>query len=196
MLLSESPESQCCAFPEVVMLSSNLLLLNAEEVRRRSLMVWNSIPADGLSWKPDRKAMSCLEMVRHVLESEYLYTQMIRRRGSVSEESPFTSRPLTTVADEIAFASPFRKGLTSLIASIEPEELISVIIDRSDVGYKRKLGDFLLRVAYHEAVHCGHCWGTCTRWERNGHRCGISVVGPMRSKGCCVEGATGSRASF
>ena len=141
------------------MLSSDLLLLNAEEVRRRSLIVWNSIPADGLPWKPDPKAMSCLEMVRHVLEGEYLYTQMIRRRGSVSEDSPFASRPLTTVADEIAFASPFRKGFTSLIASIESGELTSVIIDRSDVGYKRELGDFLLRVAYHEAVHCGQLLG-------------------------------------
>lgn len=29
------------------------------------------------------------------------------------------------------------------------------MIDRSDVGYRRLLGDMLLRVAYHEAVHAG-----------------------------------------
>jgi len=32
------------------MLSTELLLLNVEEVRRRSLLVWRGIPADRLKW--------------------------------------------------------------------------------------------------------------------------------------------------
>jgi hypothetical protein len=36
-------------------------------------MVWNSIPEDVYGWKPDENALNCLEMVRHVLEAEYLY---------------------------------------------------------------------------------------------------------------------------
>lgn len=142
------------------MLSSDLLLLNAEEVRRRSLMVWSGIPVDGLSWKPDPKAMSCLEMVRHVLEGEYLYMLMIKSRGSVPQDNTiFAVRPFTTIGDEVAFARPFRDEFTSLIMSLQPEELSSVTIDRSDTGYKRQLGDFLLRVAYHESVHCGQMLG-------------------------------------
>ena len=142
------------------MLSSDLLLLNAEEVRRRSLIVWNGIPSDGLFWKPDPKAMSCLEMVRHVLEGEYLYMLMIKSRGSIPQNnSPFAARPLTTVGDEVAFARPFREEFMSMIMSLQADELGSVMIDRSDTGYKRQLGDFLLRVAYHESVHCGQMLG-------------------------------------
>jgi hypothetical protein len=43
------------------------------------------------------------------------------------------------------------------------DDLNTIIsIDRSDVGYVRKAGDFILRMAYHEAVHAGqvfiHGW--------------------------------------
>lgn len=138
----------------------DLLVLNAEEVRRRSLIVWNGIPQDALAWRPDPAAMSCGEMVRHVLEGEYLYMLMIRNRASVPQDnSPFASRPFTTVADEVAFARPYRDEFMSLISSIEPDELTSITIDRSDAGYKRKLGDFVLRIAYHESVHCGQMLG-------------------------------------
>lgn len=140
--------------------SKTLLLLNAEEVRRRSVKVWNGIPQDCLSWRPDADAMSCEEMVRHVLEGEYLYMLMIRSRASVPQgESPFANRPFTSVGDELSFARHFREEFLSLISSIEADELELVTIDRSDVGYKRKLGDFILRMAYHESIHCGQMLG-------------------------------------
>jgi uncharacterized damage-inducible protein DinB len=133
-----------------------LLLLNAEEVRRRSRIVWDAIPPDRLDWKPDAEAMSCMEMVRHVLEGEHLYTQMIETRGSVPQDnSPFAARPFVSVADEIEFAQPYREKFLRVVAELDPGELTSIEIDRSDVGYKRKLGDFILRIAYHESVHCG-----------------------------------------
>jgi uncharacterized damage-inducible protein DinB len=138
----------------------DLLGLNAEEVRRRSLIVWNGIPPAALIWRPDPAAMSCGEMVRHVLEGEYLYMLMIRNRASVAQDnSPFAGRPFTSVADEVAFARPYREQFLSLISSIEPSDLTSITIDRSDAGYQRKLGDFVLRVAYHESVHCGQMLG-------------------------------------
>jgi uncharacterized damage-inducible protein DinB len=146
------------------MLSTDLLVLNSEEVRRRSVIVWNGIPSDRLSWKPDPEAMSCLEMVRHVLEGEYLYMLMIRSGRSVPQDnSPFASRPLTAVADELAFAKPYREEYLSMIGSFDAAMLESVVVDRSDVGYRRTLGDFVLRVAYHEAVHCGQLLGYLRR---------------------------------
>lgn len=43
-----------------------------------------------LDWKPDTEAMTCLEMVRHVLESEYYYHLAIKNKGSLKEfDSPF-----------------------------------------------------------------------------------------------------------
>lgn len=142
------------------MRTADAVLLNAREIRRRSETVWNGIPAERLDWKPDPDAMSCVELVRHVLEGEYLYASMARERKSVSNDaSPFARRPFLSVADELAFAAPFRKQFELLVASFVDDDFDSVMIDRSDVGYKRRLGDFLFRAAYHEAVHCGQLLG-------------------------------------
>ena len=139
---------------------TELLILNFEEVRRRSVKIWQSIPPDGLQWKPTLEAMTCIEMVRHVLEGEWLYMQMLRSGGSLeSESSPFNPRPYTRVQDEIAFAEPYRKEFLDLVRSYSADELAEKKIDRSDKGYVRTLGDFLLRIAYHESVHAGQLLG-------------------------------------
>jgi uncharacterized damage-inducible protein DinB len=142
------------------MKAADILALNLEEVRRRSVKVWLAIPADRLLWRPDEGAMSCVEMVRHVLEGEHLYTLMLRSGGSVpSEESPFAARTYTSVADELAFAEPYRRETLELVRSYSAEELSTRKVDRSDVGYVRTAGDFILRMAYHESVHAGQLLG-------------------------------------
>ncbi len=111
---------------------------------------------DKLHWRPDNDATSCIEMVRHVLEGEHLYTEMIKARGSVKDySSPFEHRPFLSIDDELTFAELYRKTFLELLQSLSSQDLEDVQIDRSDVGYIRKLGNFLLRVGYHKAVHCG-----------------------------------------
>jgi uncharacterized damage-inducible protein DinB len=136
--------------------SSELLILNLEEVRRRSLKVWHSIPLDGLHWKPDPEAMTCIETIRHVLEGEFVYMQILKSGGSLSsEETPFTGRAYEGVEDEMRFAAPFRAQFLDLVRSYPPRDLSTRLIDRSDKGYVRRLGDFILRIGYHESVHTG-----------------------------------------
>lgn len=138
------------------MKSTDLVILNFEEVRRRSMKVWTSIPSEYLNWKPDDQAMSCIEMIRHVLESEHYYHLAILNRGSLkSFASPFESQPYTSVEREIEFAKPYRDAFLETISSFEQSDLEDIKIDRSDVGYIRTLGDMLLRIAYHESVHTG-----------------------------------------
>lgn len=138
------------------MQSTALLILNLEEVRRRSVKVWQGIPAEHLQWRPDAEAMMCLELMRHVLEGEWLYMQILRSGGSLaSDESPFNPRPYTDVAAELAFAAPYRKEFLQLVGSYTAEDLSTGKVDRSDKGYVRTLGDFILRIAYHETVHTG-----------------------------------------
>ena len=140
--------------------SIELLIVNLEEVRRRSLKVWHGIPDDRLHWKPDDEAMTCIEVVRHVLEGEYVYMHIVRTGGSLaSEETPFTDRPYEGVAAEVAFAEPFREQFLRLVGSYSPHDLSTRRIDRSDKGYVRNLGDFVLRIAYHESVHTGQLLG-------------------------------------
>ncbi|XXM70768.1 DinB family protein [Lysinibacillus sphaericus] len=134
----------------------HLIILNFDEVRRRSMKVWTSIPQEKLDWKPDEEAMTCLEMIRHVLESEHYYHLAIKNRGSLSNfESPFENRPFTSVKAELDFAEPYRKQFIDTIQSFSEEDLQHIKIDRSDSGYIRDLGDMLLRIAYHESVHTG-----------------------------------------
>ncbi|CAH0346714.1 DinB family protein [Bacillus sp. CECT 9360] len=142
--------------------SIDLILLNLEEVRRRSVKVWRSIPQEYLNWKPDPKALSCLEMIHHVLAAEYSYHQIIIHRGSIENfESPFKGVFFNNTADLLEFANPYRKEFLNSIAALKETALSEIRIDRSDLfekgytGYIRSLGDFLLRIPYHEAVHTG-----------------------------------------
>jgi len=136
--------------------SISLILLHFNEVRRRSIKVWTSIPEDMLGWKPDDNAMTCIEMVRHVLESEHYYHLALQNRGSLPHfDSPFENRPYTTVQDELEFAKPYRSLFLDTIAAFTESDLDEIQIDRSDSGYIRGLGDMLLRIAYHESVHTG-----------------------------------------
>lgn len=136
--------------------SIDLVILNFNEIRRRSIKVWTSIPDDKLYWKPDGEAMNCLEMIRHVLESEHYYHLAIKNRGSLSVfNSPFENRPFTSVNDELEYAKPYRKAFIDTIQSFSEIDLENLKIDRSDSGYIRDLGDMLLRVGYHESIHTG-----------------------------------------
>lgn len=136
--------------------SIDLILLNLNEVRRRSTKVWTSIPQEKLHWKPDKEAMTCIEMVRHVLESEHYYHLAIQNQGSLTVfDSPFEKQPFSTVNAELKVAEPFRNEFIETIKTYSEEDLTNIKIDRSESGYIRSLGDMLLRVAYHESVHTG-----------------------------------------
>lgn len=138
------------------MTSSEIIILNFEEIRRRSIKLWTAITPDIFHWKPDADAMSFIEMVRHVLESEHIYHIIVNNRGNLGNFiSPWEGRPYTTLQDELDFAKPYRESFFSTIRSFTPEELDSIEIIRVERNQRRKLGDYLLRIAYHEAVHTG-----------------------------------------
>lgn len=142
------------------MTPNEILIFNLEEVRRRSIKIWRGIPRDKLDWKPDAEALSCLEMVRHVLKAEWGYMQMLRHGASLdTEDSPFKPHPLVDVETELARADPYRREFLQLVKSYSDTDLKDRKIDRSDVGYIRTYGDFILRVAYHESIHAGQMLG-------------------------------------
>ncbi|RKL65765.1 hypothetical protein CR203_19145 [Salipaludibacillus neizhouensis] len=137
---------------------NDLILLNFEEVRRRSITVWKAIPEQMLNWKPDEDALTCAEMIRHLVEGEFLYHQLLIARGSkglTNLSNPFENKDFTSVDNEILFAQPYRENFLKYIKTISKSDLENIEIDRSNVGYVRTLGDMLLRIAYHESVHTG-----------------------------------------
>lgn len=138
------------------MSTTEIILLNIKEIRRRSIKIREAIPQTELDWKPDKEAMTCIEMVRHVLESEYYYHLAIKNRGILKEfDSPFEKKPLISVTSELEFAETYHQQFLEMISTFSHEDLTCIQIDRSDVGYIRSLGDMLLSIGYHESVHAG-----------------------------------------
>jgi uncharacterized damage-inducible protein DinB len=138
------------------MKATDIIKLNFEEVRRRSLIIWEVIPQAFWHWRPDANAMTCLQMIRHVLEGEHLFHQIITNRGNLGNyQSPWINRPCIGVKDEVQFAMPFRTKFIETITNFTGQDLELIEINRSEKGQKRKLGDYLNRIAYHESVHAG-----------------------------------------
>ena len=139
------------------MISTELIILNLEEVRRRSIKLWTGIPEKFYSWQPDQNAMTIIEMVQHVFESEYIYHTIINNRGTKGDnfKSPWESKGYATVLDEINFAQPHRQSFLEMVQSLSEQDLNQIEIIRPELGQRRKLGDYLLRIAYHESVHAG-----------------------------------------
>jgi len=136
--------------------AKELLILNFEEVRRRSIKVWKGISEEDLYWRPDPGAMSCFEMIRHVLESENIYHHIILNRGNPGDyQCPLTGNPYTTVDDELKNAQPYREKFLKMVHSVSLKDLEEIFITRKEKKQHRRLGDYLLRMAYHESVHTG-----------------------------------------
>jgi len=135
----------------------DLSIVNLSETRRRSIKLWKSLPEHWLDWRPDQGAMSFGEMIRHVWSASYHYHMMLKNNGSLNTEihSPFDDIPITSIKKEIELSHSYFDDFIEYVKSLSTEELDSRLIDRSDVGYQRYLGDMLLRIAYHDAVHAG-----------------------------------------
>ncbi|AFU13697.1 TPA: DinB family protein [Bacillus toyonensis] len=134
----------------------DLSILNLKETRRRSEKLWSSLPNNFLTWKPDNEAMSFGEMIRHVWSSTFYYHMILKNIGSINDiQIPYDNEPIICVKKEIALAQSYFTEFIEYVQSINVTELNSTLIDRSDVGYQRYLGDMLLRIAYHDAVHAG-----------------------------------------
>jgi uncharacterized damage-inducible protein DinB len=138
------------------MTSNELVILNFEEIRRRSLKLWSGITTEMYFWKPDNEAMNTIEMIRHVLEGEHLFHTIVNNRGNIGDYiSPWSEKEYTNLEDEINFAKPFREKFIETLKSYNTEEFETIEIIRSEKGQRRKLGDYLQRIAYHESVHTG-----------------------------------------
>jgi uncharacterized damage-inducible protein DinB len=141
------------------MTAQDILVLNLQEGRRRSIKLWRGIPDVQLAWKPDENALSIGEMIRHVWEGSENYRRIVAHGGSLELPDGYADGPISGVESEITMAGPLFERLLEDIRGFSADDLTTKWIDRSDVGYRRKLGDFLARIAYHESVHAGQLLG-------------------------------------
>ncbi|MFS4468216.1 DinB family protein [Maribacter sp. 2210JD10-5] len=136
--------------------STEIILLNFSEIRRRSIKLWSGIPNKYLNWKPDENAFTIIEMIRHVLEGEHLFHKIIENPGNLGNyKSPWKELKYSDLKNELDFSEKYRTEFLSMINGLEESDLENVRIERKEVGQSKKLGDYLNRIAYHESVHTG-----------------------------------------
>jgi len=141
------------------MTQSELLILNFTEIRRRSIQLWNGLPAEFYNWKPDEKAMTAIAMVRHVLEADYGWNIIINNGNMTNYQTPWKNKPFLSVADELEFAKPYRNEFLERVRQFSDSELNETEIIHPGTGEKKIVGKYLLRIGYHEAVHAGQFLG-------------------------------------
>ncbi|UZR99800.1 DinB family protein [Chondrinema litorale] len=133
-----------------------IILLNFSEIRRRSIKLWSKIPDEYLNWKPDKDALSIIEMIRHVLEGEHLFHKIIENRGNLGNyQSPWKSLEYSNLKNELEFAEKYHTDFINMISNLKEADLENTRIERKEVGQNKILGDYLNRIAYHESVHTG-----------------------------------------
>jgi uncharacterized damage-inducible protein DinB len=136
------------------MTAKEAMLLNLEETRKRSRLIFDAIPSEHILWKPDETAMTLIETVRHIYECDDWFRQIILHNVKAEDfASDFESRPYISIQDEINFGTPYREELITLVKSYSDDDLSTVQIIRPK--WKKSLDEFLLHVAYHEAYHAG-----------------------------------------
>ncbi|WP_200822876.1 DinB family protein [Aquimarina sp. AU58] len=139
-----------------MMNSIDIILLNCSETRRRSVKLWKGIPEEYFDWKPDKNAFSIIEMIRHVLETEHLFHKIIDNRGNLGDyHSPWQGMKYEDLEFELEMAKSYRKNFLNMIEGVTEADLENIRIERTEVGQSKKLGDYLNRIVFHEAVHMG-----------------------------------------
>ncbi len=137
------------------MTQSELIILNFIEIRKNSIKLWKGLPKSYYNWKPDEKAMTAIEMIRHVLEADYGWNIIINNGSMTNYTTPWKNRPFMSITDELKFAEPYRNQFLESIRQFSDTELTEREIVHPGNGSKKILGKYLLRIGYHEAVHTG-----------------------------------------
>lgn len=139
-------------------MSTNELIIDIfDKTRQSSFAFWKSIPQAQLYWKPTRSGRSILETIRHVLETEHLLHETIRRNGNLGHyESPWKNFSIWDLDSEMTFANHFRKHLLEDIKLYDQSAFLRNQIKRTEFDRPaRTLGDCLTKIAGHEARHVG-----------------------------------------
>lgn len=134
---------------------SEMLALNFTEIRRKSIKLWNGLPQSYFDWRPDVNAMTASEMIRHVLEADFGWNIIINKGSMENYTTPWKCRPFMNVAAEIEFAHPYRMQFLQSVRQFSDAELCETEVIHPGNGKRKNLGDYLLRIGYHESVHAG-----------------------------------------
>jgi uncharacterized damage-inducible protein DinB len=99
--------------------------------------------------------MTASEIIRHVLEADYGWNIIINNGSMANYQTPWNNRSFISVVDELEFAEPYRSTFLESVRQFTDTELAENEIIHPGNGARKNLGQYLLRIGYHEAVHAG-----------------------------------------
>lgn len=118
-------------------------------------MLWKALPEEHYHWRPDNDAMTAIDVVRHVLGADHGWDMIINHKDMSDYRSPWEGKAYTTVAEDIAYTTQFRDKLIDTINGFSENDIATVSVTHPGNNKKRSLGDYLMRIGYHESVHAG-----------------------------------------
>lgn len=137
------------------MTQTEIILLNFNEIRRKSIKLWKGLPKSHYNWKPDNNAMTAIEMIRHVLQADYGWNIVVNQGDMTNYKTPWENRPFVSVTDELEFAEPYRQKFLESVSKFSETKLNEAQVIHPGNGEIKNLGKYLLRIGYHESVHAG-----------------------------------------
>lgn len=137
-------------------MNSELILEHLIETRRRSIILWKSLPKEYLNWCPDESAMTCIEMVRHVLGADHGWLSILKGKDMSTYTSPLKDIAFLDVENEIEITRNIRMEFKDYVSSLDDMELLKKDVYHPGISTPKVRGNYILRTAYHEAVHSGH----------------------------------------
>lgn len=123
------------------------------------MKLWRALPDEWLSWRPDARALSFGEMIRHVWHGSYELHMVVKHGGDSSAivRQPHEDESVTSVEREIEMSQPYFQDFIAWVESLDPEDFTNreIIRTDTDVEQRSSLGQYLMLAAYHDATHTG-----------------------------------------
>jgi uncharacterized damage-inducible protein DinB len=123
-----------------------------EGTRRRSRKIWQSIPEEKSLWRPEGAVLTIAEVVRHVADADQFWANAVS--GDLYRGVDQASRPVTSLAQEVALAESRRKEVLELIRTLPAGEFRRMV-EIPKYNLRQEVTYIFTRLADHEAHHRG-----------------------------------------
>lgn len=139
---------------------NDLLATYKKTVRARTLSVIGQIPRDKVDWKPTEGALSLGQLVRHIIQAELTWQQIIKGEWDLKRfleirrdlDMVEMTGPVSSLEAELTHLEDAHRETLSLIAALPEAELA-----KTCNGSKGQvtMSDVVLGLCEHEAHHRG-----------------------------------------
>lgn len=123
-----------------------------EGTRRRSRLIWQSIPEEKSLWRPEGAVLSIADLVRHVADADQFWGNAVR--GDLYRGVDQASRPVGSLAAEIALAESRRREILELLRDLPASEF-NRMVEIPKYNLRQEVVFIFTRLADHEAHHRG-----------------------------------------